>query len=187
MGMGADRPVTRPIATGRCRVPSVVLPAVLLWLAVSATASAELRVLLAFDESGFRVQRTMPSVPAGPAAAGVVGPKVVATGLAPERRRLGAALDEGYAGMELRWYDRSGRLLLHERAADPRVVHAPPAPAAKGGSAVRRAAVGHGAWLARGPDAATVLALQLPESVSLGLPALSLRFALEAGGPVSDR
>jgi len=132
---------------------------VLVLLACPLVSSAEVRVLLAFDASGHRVHDV--------ARSGTPNANLTSHVEAPAD--LAAAALAGDA--VLAWLAADGRVLALERAPDPRIGHAP----APGGDEValspgRPVALAEGGWLARGPDAATVLVLRLP---AVGAPALS--------------
>ena len=176
----AARPVSRPVAgsalrgavrrvTRRARLP-LLLPALLIGLA-PLVAGADVRVLLAFDQSGHRVHDIRRGGDADAALTSYVAPPA----------DLAAAARAGDA--TLAWLGPDGRVLLLERAPDPRVGHAP-APAGNGVAVSPGApvALAEGGWLARGPEAATTLVLRLP---AVGAPALAAeewRLALDEEG-----
>ena len=165
----------------RCRERGLAAALMLIGsLAWSGAATAELRVLLAFDGEGYRVARVLRD-----------GPPDEASGKRAAREwksSPGAApVAPVYGQIELTWLGREGRVLATRAAADPRIAH----PAGRGdGSrpdAARRVALTRGAWLVRGPNAAVTLRVRLPERPELGLPSSEWRFDLEAGAESARR
>lgn len=159
--------VNRSGAGVRCRSLAASL-SLALTLASSGSV-ADLRVLLAFDNDGYRVTRVMRDEPLPGAPA----------------KRLGRDLRSSpftvpiapiYGEIELVWIDRDERVLATRRAPDPRITH----PVGRAGETTRRVALARGAWLASGPDEAVTLLLRLPARAALALPAAQWRFDLEA-------
>ena len=158
-------PAVRPVIGPATRFPAVrgtvrrARRAALLIGLVPLVAGADLRVLLAFDQSGHRVHDIRRDADADAGLTSYVAPPA----------DLAAAARAGDA--TLAWLGPDGRVLLLERAPDPRVGHAP----APGGDRVAVSpgapvALAEGGWLARGPDAAATLVLRLP---AVGAPALA--------------
>lgn len=134
----------------------------LLWLCLAACvigpagSMADVRVLMAFDPAGHRLQRVLP----------VESP--VLAGLPPDSTDSGsAAVAQGGRALA-EWLDADGELLRAEYFADPRVVHGP-ALGPGGTQAGQRVRLEQGAYLLTGPDAAFQLRITLPYS---GLPVL---------------
>lgn len=160
-GIGPCRSVAPDYSQGR--LSAHVARTCIAWLSLTAltllslTASADIRVLMAFDASGHRLQRllhveaaSMPESMAGPGAASAAEPE------APG----GLAMAE--------WLDAAGELLVQTHFPDPRVVHGP-ALASGVPTAGQRVRLEQGAYLLSGPDAAFTLRITLPYS---GVPAM---------------
>ena len=160
----------------RWRCLRALLPVALALASVSSgPAAAELRVLLAFDNDGYRVTRVVrDELPAAASAERSAGKPPAPFSPAP--------IAPLYGEIRLIWIDREGRVLANRRAPDPRIAH----PAAVAGEGMRRVALERGAWLASGPDEAVTLLLRLPARAALALPAAEWRFDLEAA-PSSTR
>ena len=158
-----------PKASHRFRVRSWLLAATLV-LAAGGEATAELHVLLAFDEEGYRVGRVV----RGGGPGDVFGKHAVKESPPTASSTPPASV---YGEIELDWIGRDRRVIVTERAPDPRIAHS--VVGAEWGSA-RRVALSRGAWLARGPEPAVTLRIRLPARPSLALAPEDWQFDLEA-------
>ncbi len=113
------------------------------------TVLAEMRVLIAFDESGHHLHRQVFIDPGGES-------NQILFARHKQRNNVVAAVDQ----ISVHWIDANGAELDVTNHTDPRVVHAPPDPGASIPSLV---AVYKGAYLIQGPDSAVQLLINLPE------------------------
>lgn len=128
---------------------------------VSAKAS-ELRVLLAFDDSGHQVRRIVRSRQGTSIIDKAEAP--VAAMVLPDISLLSADLKRGFA--RLVWLDDQGYVSAVTQEPDPRVSQAPNHITGAHGS---RVAERKGAWLVTGPDSALSLLILMPGDETVGL------------------
>lgn len=161
----------------------LLLLAVLLF---SKTASADLRLLIRFDESGHFLHRlfTVPpqerlakSTTLNPSARNsesmsqpIIGSAPIARGRSVASASVNPAPGRSVQGIDafvrLVWENSDGIQIAQTLLPDPRVVHSP---THINGLQASRSGLASGAWLATGPSEANSVTILLPESLPLGL------------------
>ncbi|MFK8075330.1 MAG: hypothetical protein AB8B84_01995 [Granulosicoccus sp.] len=165
---------------------------------ISNTASADVRLLIRFDESGHFLHRLFPVAPEERLAKSTelsssasisakisqptIGSAPIARGRSIASASVYPASGRSIQGIDtfvrLVWKNSDGQQIAQTLLPDPRVVHSP---THINGIEASRTALTSGAWLATGPSEAASVTILLPESQPLGLAAetWSLRLSVE--------
>ncbi len=157
-------------------------------LLISNTASADLRLLIRFDESGHFLHRLFVVPPQERLAKStelslsarnsanisepIIGSAPIARGRSIASASVNPAPGRSVQGIDsfvrLVWENTDGQQIAQTLLPDPRVVHSP---THINGIQASRTGLTSGAWLATGPSEADSVTILLPESQPLGLAA----------------